>query len=589
MTAPQDWAARQPLAGGGGRFVLIFDGYLVNREELAVSLDLGIEADGWADCAYAMAALERWGDDAPARLRGDFALAVWDCQARRLLLARDAIGQRPLYYHEGDGWVAFATNARALLALPEVPAGIDEQRFADYLLDLPGDPSRSFHAAIRRLPAASIAVFTGSRSMVACYWQPDYERRIRFKRDDDYVEAARELLDQSVRACLRIAGPPCAALTGGLDSSAVAITAAGMLAPGRLTTMTSVPAEGVPQPHWSAAYADERPYVEAIARMHPSLDPHFVPGSDLHRWDERWAEMFLLTGMPWRNVMNMGWFGPLRDRARALGATVLLSGMYGNLTLSWDGAEGLAAMARGGRWPRVVREISALAARTGTGLPRQLWRSAIRPNLPEGMLAGLDRLRGRPGASPWASTAINPDFASACDAPRRIAQHRRALKGGSATIRRAAFTGTQNAADALGLVRSLFGLEMRNPLADRRLLEFCFAVPDDQYLRGGVTRALARRVLADRLPPDVVNNCKRGVQAGEFFHRMTLMRGVIASGVEELERSPLARRMLDVPRMKAMVAAWPEDASAAGLDYLSVLHRGLHCGQFLRWIEGGNL
>jgi len=121
----------------------------------------------------------------------------------------------------------------------------------------------------------------------------------------------------------------------------------------------------------------------------------------------------------------------------------------------------------------------------------------------------------------------------------------------------------------------------------RRLIEFCFAVPEDQYLRGGVTRFLARRVLADRLPAEVVNNTRLGIQCADGFQRMDRRRAAILAGVEELELSPLACRIIDVPRLKALAVHWPADAASASPEYHMVLYRGLHFDQFLRWVESG--
>jgi asparagine synthase (glutamine-hydrolysing) len=576
ISAPEDIGDLQPRQGREAPFVLLFDGYLINREDLIAALGLPAEAGHWPDSALALAALEAWGDDAPARLLGDFALALWNSRERSLLLARDAIGQRPLYYHHGQGFLAFATTPRALLALPQVPRAVNEGRFARLLLDLPSDREDSFFAAIRSLPAGCQAKLAGDHLESRCYWEPDYDRRLTLKHDDDYVEAGRELLDRAVRACLRIEGPPVAAITGGLDSSGVAVTALKYLPGGELTTVTAV-SSAPTVPDTDISYSDERPLVEAIARQHPGLKPVFLSGSDPHRWDERWAEMFLLAGMPWRNVMNLAWLGPTRDYARERGAKVLLSAGLGNLTLSWDGREALPGALRSGRWGYLGREVAALAT-NGVSLPRQFWRSALAPLLPFGRRRD-QALRQSP---------IRPEVADALGLVSEADALHRRLTGSSADIRRAFFPTRQQATEAAGLGRALHGLEIRDPLADRRLLEFCFAVPDDQYLRGGVTRRLARRVLADRSPPAVIDNRRRGFQSADFFYRMSQQKDVIADGIESLSGSALATRFLDLPRLKSLLDAWPADGTSAGLEYLAVLHRGLHYGQFLRWTEGGN-
>lgn len=243
---------------------------------------------------------------------------------------------------------------------------------------------------------------------------------------------------------------------------------------------------------------------------------------------------------------------------------------------------------RTGRWLRVLREVAVFPGWSHISFPRRLWSLAIRPSLPGGAVFALDRLRGRKPPS-WSWTAINPDFAERLDMPGRVARHALAPRAGGARGRGVWFQKTQSSGEFHGLLRPLTGLDFRDPLANLRLLEFCFSVPDEQYLRDGTTRFLARRVLADRLPDTVTANTLNGAQCAEYFHRMKPRRDAIVAGVEALERSPLACRMLDVPRMKAIAADWPDDDGTADLNrYLGVLHRGLHYGQFLRWIEGAN-
>lgn len=587
VTAPEDLADRQPRRGDDSSLVLVFDGYLINRDDLAVALDWPADAQRRPDSAFALAAFERWGEDAPSRLLGDFALALWNERDRTLLLARDGIGQRPLYYHHGRDFFAFATTPRALRALPEVPRTLNQDSFARFLLDLSISAEDTLHAGIKRLPPGHLAILSDGRLQHRRYWEPDYERRVTFKRDDDYVEAARELLDRAVKACLRIEGTPVSAITGGLDSSGVAATALRHLPGGRLATVTAV--HSAPTMALPDTYADEQPFVEAIARMHPGLEPAFLSGSDLHKWDERWGEMFVRTGLPWRNIMNIAWLGPTCDHARALGARVLLSGQLGNFTLSWSGLEGLPGALRRGEWPYVAREVRALAAGNGHSPLREFWRAVLGPQLPMLARQGLNRIRGKHDPNHWLRfSAIRPDLAYALRLDAESARQWQIPVVSTTTIRRPFFSTLQGTMDIVGLSRALHGLETRSPLADRRLLEFCLAVPDRQYLRGGTTRWLARRTLADRLPPEVIANRQKGSQSGDFFHRMNLQKGTIAEGVAQLEGSALANRLLDLPRMKRMMEDWPADETRAGPAYMAVLHRGLHCGQFLRWLEGGN-
>jgi asparagine synthase (glutamine-hydrolysing) len=136
-----------------------------------------------------------------------------------------------------------------------------------------------------------------------------------------------------------------------------------------------------------------------------------------------------------------------------------------------------------------------------------------------------------------------------------------------------------------------YGLEFRNPLIDRELVDFCLAIPREQFLQGGRSRSLARRVLADRLPPSVIEETSRGAQRPEWFARLTPQRGELVAEVERLHKVPLAAEMLDLPRLRAMLDDWPADAAAAQsmrFPLADMLTRAIQVGRFLRWVDGGN-
>lgn len=153
------------------------------------------------------------------------------------------------------------------------------------------------------------------------------------------------------------------------------------------------------------------------------------------------------------------------------------------------------------------------------------------------------------------------------------------------------FDQNQLARDALAVSLATHGHETRDPFQDRELIQYCLSVPEDLYRREGVERWFARKVLADRLPREILDETRRGVQAPNWFATLNMRREAIADEIEALESSPLARRLLDIPRMKALVADWPKDEAMAQekvREYRLALDRGVHVGRFVRWVEGGN-
>lgn len=592
IVTSEDLAERQPWTSGDGQRVLIHDGHLYNREELAAALGLSLKEatvpDGW----LLLHALERWGEAALPRLIGDFVFAWWDARRQRLLLARDQMGGRALYYHQGNGFLAFASSFRALLALPGVPRKVDELGVADFLILNKHHPVNTFYEDVRRLPRAHTAHFDRSGLKFQAYWALEAKPLLRLSGDDEYVEAAREHLERAVACRLRAHGRVAAQISGGLDSSAVAVTAARQLAPERLFAVCSVPPEGLalppPEPAW---YNDERPYLTEIAAQHPHLELHLASSLDPHWVESRPEAFFEAGGIPARNISNLGWFMPGFERVTQAGIKVLLTGELGNGAWSFDGLRSFSDMFRQGRWLRLARELylTGKQAPFGWKWQRLLRTEIIRPQLPPALLHQIRRLRGREIEAWTGYSAINPAFA------RETGLLERCRKAGYD----AGFVGArdgqgmmlemlrrnENGADGSTALRAAFGIEQRNPLLDVRLIEFFLSLPQEQFLKDGLSRRLARRALADRLPRSVLEKEKIGKQNPEILHRLGQLRGSLMAEIGELRQSPLAARCIDLARLERIVREWPQQ----GMEVRLALPRALNVARFLRWTEQGGL
>lgn len=582
----EDLAEQQPWIGAGGKWVLVYDGRLDNREELAAALGMSLAAEIVPDGRLLLAALERWGEAALPRLIGDFALALWDKEARQLLLARDPMGRRTLYYHQGAGFVAFATTFPGLLALPGVPRQIDELGMADFLiLNMRTAAVETFYQGVRRVPPAAVAVFGQAGLRTSHYWSPEPRTEIRFKKDEEYAEAAREQLDRAVGCRLRAKDGVAAALSGGLDSSAVATSAALQLAPGRLTTITSVPPEGLKLPpqriYW---YPDERPYVSAIAAMHGNIDPVLASSTEPH-WIERQPEAFFeLAGMPARGVSNTGWLLPGYERLQQLGIQAYLTGEIGNAGWSYDGLRRFNALLRQGRWPTFARELYLAGKRRpyGRNWLELLRKEVLKPLEPPVLAKWRKRIKSGE-AELWSGfSAINPAFAREIDLSERCRQQ--GIHAGLVApadglkMRLYMLSMTGHGQDIQTALRTFTGIEHRVPLADVRLLEFCLSLPEEQFLHDGEFRSLPRRALEGRLPQAVLRNNLIGSQNPELTLRMAAMRQQFAAEIELLRKVPLAARMVDLDRLAAIVRRWNNETEIAFM-----LPRAIHVARFLRW------
>jgi asparagine synthase (glutamine-hydrolysing) len=589
---PEDRSRQRVATGAGGAAMVVADIRLDNREELFEALGLSPgEGRGLTDTAILLRALERWDDAAVERLQGDFAFAYWDSRRRRLLLARDFLGHTPLHYARRDGFFAFASMPKGLHALPEIPPAPDRETVASFLALIPEDGTETFFQGIQKVRAGEFVAVTRDGVSATRWWQPSLEP-LRLKSHDDYAEALREHFDRAVAARLRGADSAVAAhLSGGLDSSAVASTAARLMAPsgGRVTAFTSVPREGYDGGEVTTAFIDEGPYAAAVAALYPNMEHVLVRngGSPLAGLDR----LSFLYDRPVLNLCNSVWIHRIMDLARERGHRVLLTGARGNMSFSYDGMALLTQLLSSGRLFKLARESWKLV-RDGTRVGT-VGAQAIGPFVPVPLWQAIARWRGK-GRKLTDYTAISPEAVQAF----RIAElgaergldssyrpRRDPVEARLWSLRRVD-TGNYNKGALAG-----WGIDVRDPTADRRLIEFCLTVPADQYLRGGVRRALARTAFADRLPAKIVNERLKGYQAADWHEGLVAARAELSDELSRIEACGEAESVVDRAAMRGLAEAMPEEGwNNPGLtqQYRLALLRGVSAGHFIRKAAGSN-
>ncbi len=587
---PEDKFDLGPAVAASGRLALVADVRLDNRGEIEAALGLGAEAARRAsDASLLLAALERWEEAALDRLVGDFAFALWDGGKRRLLLGRDYSGQRPLHYHRGAGFVAFASMPKGLHALPEIPYRLNEEAALGFLALMPESGPATLFEGIERVEPGHMVAITQEGIASRKYWQPRLDP-IRLASPGDYQAAMRERLDAAVAACLRGAGDLVAAhLSAGLDSSAVAATAATLMRPsgGRVVAYTAVPREGYDGPFVPNTIGDEGALAAATAAIHPNID-HVLVTTEGRTPLDHLDRQFLLYERPVLNLCNATWADAINDNARARGLDVLLTGQMGNMSFSYAGMEHLPELLARGRLVRLAG--TALALYRGGTRAGTIAAQTIGPFLPRPVWRAIGRLRGGGKGLADYSLVRAEEAKLQARAGRRgldlSYRPRRDPVGTRLWVLARTDPGTLNKGILAG-----WGLDMRDPTADRRLMEFCLRVPAEQYLRGGMPRALARQGLADRLPAAVLNERLKGLQASDWHEGLAAARETLGEQVESLARSPAAAEALDLERLQRLLADWPEGRWAdkeVVQHYRLALLRGIAAGHFIRKVTGSN-
>jgi asparagine synthase (glutamine-hydrolysing) len=253
----------------------------------------------------------------------------------------------------------------------------------------------------------------------------------------------------------------------------------------------------------------------------------------------------------------------------------------------------LPELFRTGRWLRLWHEASALV---GTG--RLRWRGVMAntfgPWCPPALWVWLNKMANGYALEVGNYTAVNPKRLAELDLPARASARQldlsyRPWKDGLAmrlwclhivdpgNFRKGGLGGWQ--------------VDARDPTADVRLIEFCLSVPTEQFLRNGTLRALARHAFADRLPKQVLEETRRGLQVADWHEHLSAARDRMADEVDRLEACQAANTALDLPRLRQLITNWPSggwERDEVVMPYRYALPHAISAGHFLRRALGSN-
>ncbi len=577
---PEDRFDNQPLWSEDLSCCLVADVRLDNRTDLARELNL-VHPEALPDSAFLMAAWLRWGASCVDHLLGGYAFAIWTPSRQEVFAVRDHTGERPLFYHRGQSFFALASMPKGLLALPDVPRELQLPNIATWLgaLNLPRDAT--LFAGIERLPPGHLLRFTPHTFECRQYWHPANAAPTRYRRDEEYAEAVVELLDRATEARLRSIKPVGSFLSAGLDSSSVTASAARLLAAqGKsLSAFTAVPRpnfDGLSSPWHLPSEAEG---AAEVARLYPNVEHITVDsrGYDLlptlHAWNDAFDE-------PFPNVINGLWLTAILDQARQRGIGALLEGTGGNGTLTWNSWGILGRFFRRGQWLKLARTSRSLHRRGAISL-KTAARFATRSLLPRSLTRILVPAKNLDGLF---DCLLNPAWKDRYQIPTRIFDliyfpPTDLVREQSNLFEFHDFGPVHAAAQAVTQV------EFRDPTADKRLYDFCFSIPREQYIVGGHSRSLIRRAMKDRLPASTLARYTRGKQGADWYLSVSEALPELRAEVVRLTQSPAASEALDLPAIQYLLNHWPQ--SGFHIDKISVrwhfwLMRALSMGHFLR-------
>jgi asparagine synthase (glutamine-hydrolysing) len=562
---PEDFFDRQPISIADGRFTLVADCRIDNRDSLLTSLGLG-GGDKLSDAAITAYAFERWGVECFDRLRGDFAVAIWDATERQFVVARDPAGNAPLFVHASEEAVALASVPRALHAIDGVPRRGDTRFMAKAIREAGMFDSGSFWEGIGRVLPGHFGYLDWHGLRQERYWSPP-RVRTRGGSFGDYAEGLREQIERAVSCRLRGTTEVATHLSAGLDSGTVTGAVATLLrGTGRVVTFTAAPRDGF-DARQKARLEDESTLAAATAGMHANLEHVIVrPGPE---WATRAIEtVFDYWQAPTTNLCNLGWIEGINEAAHVRGLQVMMPASMGNLALSYDGTHAFSEPWAQRDWRGLCAGVLAQAT-----APIQLAKDLARA-LRNGVRRRIDPSRAArtwryyPGGQPHADPELEPIYSDMLVRTLTRVDRGSQRKG----------------------VLGRWGIDIRDPSTDRDLMDYVASIPLRMFRRGGEDRLLIRAAATDWVAPETLRERRRGLQAADWFEQMAMHRDWVRDQLDAIEDHEDAARVVNVQRLRRIADQAPDDWRDPDVvaDHRLALLRGISAGHFIRRAGGGN-
>ena len=478
-TTPEACLEEQPLIDAHRGLLIFGDIRIDNRQQLASDLRLRTSsAAKITDIEMVRSAYAAWGNNCFERLEGDYCLAIFNTLSHKLLLARDHIGFKPVFYAHTKEYFAFATEAAALLELPGIRRSLDRESLQASLLSdaIPAD--RTYFQDLSRLPAGSVLHYSDGQQRVRRYWSfSDIEPDVQIG-EQEAAEQLRQLLAEAVRVRSRCHGGLATELSGGLDSSTVTSLLAlqDKTHPTRCYSLRS-----------SSAGWDEGVYIDELAKKYP-LQRTPIPADQLD-YEQRFSLKTIYShGSDWPLDLMFAPHLALADQAQQDGVRVILTGQGGD-EVTQGSPRVIYDYWRSREWRNFANELAASEHKWWM-LRSHLLSPILPGKLRRGLRAAMQMASGKDiGAAQLQSAAAHrPSGREDRSSSARI---RHLLESEEAALWRDA---------SVYRLYGHRGIEVRHPFYDIRVIKFCLQIDPGYHFNQGCFKQLLRKSCAGFLP-----------------------------------------------------------------------------------------
>jgi asparagine synthase (glutamine-hydrolysing) len=549
-TTPELLFENQPFHHSETGCVITADVRLDNRSELLNAIGQIRRQDSIGDAELILLSYLKWNDACVDHLLGDFAFAISDPRSQRLFCARDHSGMRPFYYHSVTGQrFVFASDARAILVLPEVPYQVNQARIADYLIpELEWvDYTSTFYEGVYRLPPGHRATVTARGVDIVEYWKPEPRPASEALSDDDYEEGFLEVFTRAIASRLR--APPDqvgSMLSGGMDSGSVVAVARGILNARGDTPLCT----------YSCVSDTDTDCLESrLIRAHitvPSIRPTLISPPD--RQDTQESPVSGLEE-PFDGEFLI--LKSIYASASEHGQRVVLDGGGGDIVLG--AGSHIVRLIKQCRFRQAAADVAAEKNYwDGASFLRDLLYYARAAVVPEAIKTRLRPIRYRRKVGGFVTASlISGDFARSIDTDDRFERLRQMFPEQwapdyAAERCNAIRPNVTGGRERYARLAASTAVEASDPFLDKRVIEYCAGLPGRVRLNNGWPKMLLRKLMAGKIPDEV--RWSRGKPHLGWLFNDAATRQALDSG--EVSLSSLREDLRDYVDTASLTAAW---------------------------------
>ncbi|MDF0693085.1 asparagine synthetase B family protein [Aquirufa ecclesiirivi] len=525
--------------------LFVSQGRIDNREELIYSLALG-KGDEISDSFIMLQAYLKYGDQVQLHLKGEWSLAAYQYESKKLFITRDVMGYTSLYYFQSKEFFAFSSSIKSILQLPKYSFQLNEFYFISYLsiwkFEEKLEEGLTFYKDVYYLPNGFSIFLSHQEKSLKKYWPPQNVHEIHYKNKQDYVNEIVEIFQVAVKRRLRSYKPVASMLSGGLDSSSVSYIAAELLKleGKQLNTYSHVPHYTdwlQKHPLSSLRELNEHSNIQSIVDTSGNIKAHYLSAGDFSPIDGLEIGLDILDG-PVHAACNIFWIIDLYKNCAKDGFGSILTGEGGNGSISYTGEDYLLKHS----WERLLNQPyryfkSQLVKPIVYKYLKKIWEKKD-PSLKNyvqsqyinsTVLEDYDIINDLEKNG----TSILKVFSSGYEAKQRLIQ---------------LYTPRSLMGAAFG---QYYGIELRDPTCDIDLVNYFFRIPNEEFIDSHYQyRMLVKNMMANKLPDQVLFSNKKGLQNSDLTPRILDNESDLFKILDTIKKSSMANHYFDLKQLE---------------------------------------